>query len=79
MIRWVGRTLLTAGAVLGAAVGAAVLLHVNIPLPWLAAVGLAKLTLAASGGLMAGGAVCLRIARRREQRLLEGPRSPSAP
>jgi hypothetical protein len=40
--------------------------------PWLINVALAKLGLLAAGGLLTGGAVAGRIARRREQRLLEG-------
>jgi hypothetical protein len=39
--------------------------------PWLVNVALAKLGLIAAGGLMAGGAVSVRLARRREHRELE--------
>jgi hypothetical protein len=39
---------------------------------WLVTIGLAKLTLLASGGLMAGGAILHRLARREDvQRRLE--------
>ena len=39
-----------------------------IGVSWLVAVGLTKLTLAASAGLMASGAVFLRLHRRHEER-----------
>ena len=41
---------------------------VHLAVPWLVAVGLAKLTLIATGGLMAAGATCHRLALRKEQR-----------
>jgi hypothetical protein len=53
-----------AGAV--AALGTAGVFH--LALPWIVNVGLAKLTLAASGGLLATGAVIRRTGLRREQR-----------
>jgi hypothetical protein len=60
-----------AGAAVGGAVGAAMLLHVQLPgTPWLVAVGLTKLTLLSSGALMAAGAAVQRIARRQEERRL---------
>jgi len=63
------------GAALGGAVGLALLLHVSIPgVSWLVAVGIAKLTLAASGGLMAGGAFLQRLSSRREPPRIEPPR-----
>jgi len=37
-------------------------------LPWLVAVGLAKLTLAGSVGLLASGAFLQRLARRQDER-----------
>jgi hypothetical protein len=59
------------GAALGFGVGVAMLGGLHFAGPWLVAVGLTKLTLLASGGLMATGAVCIRLARRAEkQRLL---------
>ena len=62
--------------VLGAAVGLAVALamfaHAGVAGAWLVNVALAKLGLVAAVGLMAGGAVGVRIANRREQRQLEG-------
>lgn len=74
MLRRVGQVLLAGGAVIGAAVGVAILAGVHpAGLSWLAAVGLAKLTLVASGGLMAAGATCLRIDKRTRKRdLLRG-------
>jgi hypothetical protein len=50
------------------------LLGLSVPgVSWLIAVGLVKLTLIASGGLIAAGAVLQRLARRAEDRArLEG-------
>jgi len=57
------------GVLFGAGVSAAMLLHLSIPgLHWLILVGLAKLTLAGSLGLIAAGAVVRRLANRAEQR-----------
>jgi hypothetical protein len=57
------------GVALGAGVSAAMLLHLGIPgLHWLILVGLAKLTLAGSLGLIAVGAFLRRLAIRAEQR-----------
>jgi hypothetical protein len=68
-VRPIGTLLLAMGALLGTAVGVGLLLGIQLPgLPWLVAVGLVKLTLIASGGLMAGGAVLHRLARRAEER-----------
>jgi hypothetical protein len=68
-MRPLGTFLLALGALLGSVVGAGILLGVELPgLSWLVAVGLAKLALVASGGLMAGGAVLHRLARRAEER-----------
>jgi hypothetical protein len=61
------------GALLGGAVGLGMLVGLSIPgVSWIVAVALAKLSLVASGGLMAGGAVLQRLAARRE----EPPRLP---
>jgi len=57
------------GLVLGIGVGVAIVLGVPSSLPWLVSVGLAKLTLLASGGMMGAGAICHRLASRHEQRL----------
>lgn len=64
-----GALLLALGTLLGCAVGVAILFGVQPPgVSWLVAVGLAKLTLIASGGLMAGGALLLRLAKRSDER-----------
>ena len=51
------------------------LMHAGlVGVPWVVNVALAKLGLVASGGLMAGGAMSIRLARRRDQMAL--PREP---
>ena len=61
-----GQILMLLGVGVGSAVGLAMLLHLSVPgVSWLVAVGLAKLTLAASAGLLAGGAFLQRLAARR--------------
>jgi hypothetical protein len=68
-MRLLGTLLLVLGCILGCAVGVGLLLGVEIPgVSWLIAVGLVKLTLIASGGLMAAGAVVHRLARRADER-----------
>jgi hypothetical protein len=68
-MRVVGTILLVLGALLGCAVGIGMLFGVTVPgVSWLVAVGLVKLTLMASGGLMAVGAVVQRLARRTKDR-----------
>jgi hypothetical protein len=68
-MRLLGTLLLVLGCLLGCAVGVGLLLGVEVPgVSWLIAVGLVKLTLIASGGLMAGGAVLHRLARRVDER-----------
>jgi hypothetical protein len=68
-MRKLGSALMIGGAAIGFGVGATMLAGVHlIALPWLVTVGLVKLTLIASGGLMATGAVCVRLANRNEQR-----------
>jgi hypothetical protein len=63
------------GALVGGAVGLGILLGLSIPgVSWIVAVALAKLSLVASGGLMAGGAVLQRLAARQA----EPPRLPPA-
>jgi NhaP-type Na+/H+ or K+/H+ antiporter len=55
------------GVVVGGAVGLALLFHLSIPgVPWLLALGLAKLTLVASAGLLGAGAFIQRLANRRD-------------
>ncbi|MEO8620161.1 MAG: hypothetical protein ABI625_03775 [bacterium] len=70
-MRPLGSILMIGGAAVGAMVAVAMLggIHVaNVPL--IVAIGLGKLTLLTSGGLMAAGAVCNRLALRKEQREL---------
>jgi hypothetical protein len=67
-------------AFLGLLVGGAAVIAVTVPvhivgIAWLIGVGLIKLTFAASLGLMAGGAVLQRIARRTEERERLSPSS----
>jgi hypothetical protein len=64
------------GAAVGASVGIAMLVHAGLPgVPWIVNVALAKLGLVASGGLMTGGAMSRRLAKRRQQAALpRGPR-----
>ena len=75
-----GRILLGLGAVIGVGVAGAIATHLGLAgVPWLVNVALAKLGLVAAGALMAGGAVSLRLAKRREHTALprasvEGPR-----
>lgn len=73
-MRGISRLLMITGALLGGSVAVAMLAHLGAPgASWLVNVALAKLTLVAAGGLLAGGAVTGRIARRREQRQLPPP------
>ena len=61
--------LMIGGLVLGVGVGVAIIGGFHFAsLPWMVSVGLAKLTLLASAGLMGAGAVCHRLASRDEQR-----------
>ena len=56
------------GVAVGIAVALAMLAHLGVAgAPWLVNVALAKMGLVASGGLIAGGAVSMRLANRREQ------------
>jgi hypothetical protein len=64
-----GMLLLALGVLLGTLVGVGLLFGVQVPgVSWLVAVGLVKLTLIASGGLIAAGAVLQRLARRADER-----------
>ena len=66
-MRTLGSVLMVGGAVLGVGVEVAMLGGFHfVSLPWIVAVGLAKLTLLASGGLMGAGAICHRLALRDE-------------
>ena len=59
------------GGAVGGAVGLALLFHLSIPgVPWLLAVGLVKLILAGSVGLLGAGAFVRRLANRRDERLM---------
>lgn len=70
-MRKFGSFLIGAGVVLGVTVPIAMLGGIPLPaLPWLVAVGMAKLVLLGSAGMMAAGAVCIRLARREEERKL---------
>ena len=78
MFRWIGTALLALGLMVGTTVGMAMLTGVYpTGLSWILAVGFTKLALAGSLGLMAGGAMCLRLDRRAREReaLLENPMS----
>ncbi|HEY6828287.1 MAG TPA: hypothetical protein VI259_15615 [Gemmatimonadaceae bacterium] len=67
-MRRFGQLLMGLGAAVGVMDALAMLAHLGLAgAPWLVNVALAKLGIAASLGLMAGGAVSVRIASRREQ------------
>jgi hypothetical protein len=67
-MRRAGQLLMILGALVGGAVGLGILLGLSIPgVSWIVAVALAKLSLVASGGLMAGGAVLQRLAARQAE------------
>jgi NhaP-type Na+/H+ or K+/H+ antiporter len=68
-MRRFGQLLMLLGVAVGGAVGLALLFHFSIPgVPWLLALGLAKLTLAASAGLLGAGAFVQRLANRHDER-----------
>jgi hypothetical protein len=73
----VGRVLLWLGLLVGIVGGVGLTVGIHLTgLAWLVAIGLAKLTLATSLGLMAGGAVLQRLAQRDEKRkALKAPKS----
>jgi hypothetical protein len=72
-MRRLGQLLMALGAALGAFVGIAIVLHLGAPnASWLINVALAKLSLIAAGGLMAAGAVAVRIDNRNRERELHG-------
>lgn len=69
MLRRIGSLLLMTGVAVGVGVGVAIFVGFRpATLPWLLAIGLTKLTLLASGGLMAAGAFCLRLDKREAAR-----------
>ena len=76
-MRTFGKTLMVLGAAVGVSVAISMLAHVGVAGPWLVNVALAKLGLVASFGLMAGGAISVRVGNRRKRRELaagDGPR-----
>jgi len=62
-----GSLLMFVGAGIGVVAAVGIGGGFHLAFPWLVNVALAKLTLVASGGAMAGGAVVRRIGVRREQ------------
>ena len=63
-----GQFLMALGAGVGVAVAIAMFAHLGVNgASWLVNVALAKLGLVAAGGLMAGGAVSVRIANRHDR------------
>jgi hypothetical protein len=74
-MRAVGAVLMGIGAGLGAVLAVALVIGHWSPwlasLPWLVAIGLAKLTFVGALGLLASGAVVRRLAIRAETRALE--------
>ena len=75
-MRSLGTLLLLLGLCVGVIGGVGLIAGLHISgWTWLVTIGLSKLTLVASGGLMAGGAVLQRLARREDaRRLLESHR-----
>jgi protein-S-isoprenylcysteine O-methyltransferase Ste14 len=68
-MRRFGQLLAVLGLLIGGAAAIAIIFPVHlVGISWLIAVGLIKLTFATSLGLIAGGAVLQRIARRTEER-----------
>ena len=66
-MRKLRQLLMVLGAIVGVAVGLGIVFGVALPgVSWIVGIGLAKLSLVASGGLMAGGAVLQRLAHRRD-------------
>ena len=76
-MRRVGQFLAALGLVLGAFVALSLFLPLTVSgWSWLIAVGMVKLSLLSSLGLIAGGAFLQRLARRRERRELESGATP---
>ena len=71
-----GLFLMGLGAGVGVAVAIAMAAHYGVAgVPWIINVALAKLGIVAAGGLMAAGAVSVRLANRRDRsNLLRGKR-----
>ena len=71
-MRAFGQLLLALGVVVGVGVVLALFGRVGVPaVHWMVNLGLAKLALVASGSLLWGGAVSIRLAERRRLRLLQ--------
>lgn len=69
-----GQVFMLLGAGVGAGVAVTMAAHFGLAgAPWIVNVALAKLGIVAAGGLMAAGAVSVRIANRREQSNLLPP------
>jgi hypothetical protein len=65
----IGAALMILGAIVGVVAGAWVVVGLDrVHLPWLISVGLVKLIVAASFGIMGAGAMLTRIARKAESR-----------
>lgn len=78
-MRRFGQLLMGLGLAVGGIVGLGILVGLNWPdLPWFLRVGIAKLGLFGSAGIMTAGAVITRLARRAEQRRLGSPPAPHA-
>ena len=76
-MRRVGQFLAALGLVLGTFVALSLFLPLTVSgWSWLIAVGMVKLSLLSSLGLIAGGAFLQRLARRREQLELESGATP---
>jgi hypothetical protein len=76
-MRRLSQLLLIVGLLVGVGDAAAILLHLGLAgAPWLVNVALAKLGLVASLGLLSGGAVTGRLARREEARRLSDGAAP---
>jgi hypothetical protein len=66
----IGTALLILGVLVGVAAGIWVMVGLDkVHLPWVVSVGLVKLIIVASFGIMGAGAVLLRLARKADARL----------
>ena len=68
-MKLLGHILLALGALVGFAAGVSLLLGIDrLRLPWLVAIGLVKLTIVASFGIMTAGAMLIRLTRKARAR-----------